>query len=154
MLCLTEKNAEKLRVVPQSALGALLSLCGGLIRIPCYRLMGKQFTFDVSILKHHKLITKGPYSVVRHPAYTGALMILGGIILFHTSPGSLFRESGWLNTNLGRFIFGSIAVIMVTPALFFRYRMEIEDAALKSEFGHDWDEWAMRVPYWLVPGVY
>lgn len=33
-------------------------------------------------------------------------------------------------------------------------RMHAEDGALKKEFGKEWDEYAQRVPYCVLPGVY
>lgn len=33
-------------------------------------------------------------------------------------------------------------------------RMSKEDAALQKTFGDQWDDWARRVPYNLMPGVY
>jgi protein-S-isoprenylcysteine O-methyltransferase Ste14 len=153
LLFLTQ-NADKLRVVPQSALGALLALCGGAVRLACYHSMGKHFTFDVSILDHHKLVTSGPYGIVRHPGYTGALMTLIGLLLFHTSPGSLLRESELLNISLGQISVGLLVVVTLFPSGFLRHRMKMEDAALKNEFGEDWEEWAKKIPYWLVPGIY
>ncbi len=33
-------------------------------------------------------------------------------------------------------------------------RMSTEDAALKKRFGAQWDQWASRVRYMVIPGVY
>jgi len=43
------------------------------------------FTFEMSIRKEHILVTSGPYGVVRHPGYTGALLAIGGMLLLHAS---------------------------------------------------------------------
>jgi protein-S-isoprenylcysteine O-methyltransferase Ste14 len=147
-------NADKLRMTPQATLGALLSLCGALIRLACYHWMGNNFTFDVAIRKHHKLITKGPYGVVRHPAYTGGLVVLMRSLMFHTSPGSFLKESELMNMGLGRISIGLLTIMVMIPLLLLRDRMQREDAALRSEFGKDWDEWVRRVPHWLLPGIY
>lgn len=33
-------------------------------------------------------------------------------------------------------------------------RMKMEDAALRAQFGKEWDDWAKRVPYSVIPGIY
>lgn len=33
-------------------------------------------------------------------------------------------------------------------------RIEREDRALKEEFGEEWDRWAERTPYRLIPYIY
>ena len=33
-------------------------------------------------------------------------------------------------------------------------RMAMEDAALRMNFGREWDDWASRVPYKLIPLIY
>ena len=43
------------------------------------------FTFEMSIRKDHMLITSGPYGVVRHPGYTGFLLVVIGMLLLHAS---------------------------------------------------------------------
>ncbi|KAF9467687.1 hypothetical protein BDZ94DRAFT_1210880 [Collybia nuda] len=151
---LLTQNAGGIKATPLSTIGALLSFFGGAVRLSCYRWMGKHFTFDVSIRDHHKLITTGPYGIVRHPGYTGALMNVLGLVCFHASPGSLLRESEVLGIGLGRVLVGLMVVVMLVPVPFLRHRMRMEDMALKQQFGQDWDEWAERVPYWLIPGIY
>ena len=56
---------------------------GGLIRYKCYRALGTMFTFEMSIRKDHMLVTSGPYSIVRHPGYTGIFLVVIGIFLVH-----------------------------------------------------------------------
>lgn len=81
-------------------------------------------------------------------------MVTGGTCAFHLSPGSLLRESQVLDTNMGQLCVVLVVVLMVIPAALFGYRMPLEDKALRSEFGQEWDEWAKKVPYRLIPGVY
>lgn len=148
------QNADRLRLVPQAAFGALFALLGGAIRAACYRRMGRHFIPDVAIQKHHRLITDGPYNIVRHPGYTSGIMVIGGLCAFYTAPGSFLRESRVLETNLGRFCAGLIIAVILFSILMVRHRVRLEDAALRSEFRREWDEWAKKVPYTLVPGVY
>ena len=48
-----------------------------------YRVIGQLDKPRIQVLDKHKLVTTGPYSRVRHPVYTGAmLMVLGVTLLF------------------------------------------------------------------------
>ncbi|KAF9456002.1 hypothetical protein BDZ94DRAFT_1178689 [Collybia nuda] len=147
-------NANMLRITPHAALGTLLIVSGAAIRAACYRKMGKLFTFDLSIQKQHKLVTSGLYGIVRHPSYTGSLMVTGGTCLFHLSSGSLLRESTLSDTEFGRLCIVFAVAFTLFPLPVVGYRMQLEDNALRSEFGRDWDNWAKEVPYRLIPGVY
>ena len=54
--------------------------------------MGRMFTFEMSIRRDHKLVTSGPYGVVRHPGYTGILLVVSGMLLLHASEVSFLLE--------------------------------------------------------------
>ncbi|KAJ7923243.1 hypothetical protein B0H13DRAFT_1477462, partial [Mycena leptocephala] len=56
---------------PLVAIGTALIANGAILRLFCYRALGQYFTFKTAIARNHKLVTTGPYSIVRHPAYTG-----------------------------------------------------------------------------------
>jgi len=43
---------------------------------------------------------------------------------------------------------------VVFPLYLVLSRMEVEDRALRKRFGREWDEWAGRVRYQVIPGVY
>jgi protein-S-isoprenylcysteine O-methyltransferase Ste14 len=75
--------AEKIQFSSLFLLGTFLTGLGGYIRYSCYRELGRLFTFEMSIRKDHKLVTSGPYSIVRHPGYTGAVLTVVGIICWH-----------------------------------------------------------------------
>ena len=46
-----------------------------------------------------------------------------------------------------------VMLITILPSLLGLWRMPVEDAMMKREFGKDWDEWAKAVPYRLFPGI-
>jgi protein-S-isoprenylcysteine O-methyltransferase Ste14 len=146
-------NADRIRITPFSMFCTLLIVCGTWVRVICYRQLGRKFTFEVSIQKDHRLVTTGPYAIVRHPSYTGVYLVGLGTFFYHSSRGSWFIESGISKTMIGTVVGYVNIVLVITFALSLKNRWEREDRVLKEEFGKQWDEWAKRVPYALVPGI-
>jgi len=147
---------------------------GALLRTWCFRSLGKSFTFELSIQPSHTLVTSGPYSLVRHPSYTGIYLTLLGATIVGLAPGTWLRKR-WLNEvvcllprsssycervtlGLGHFIVYALAcfwLIKVTYALrSTNIRMRIEDMELHKVFGERWEEYAKKVQWKLLPGVY
>ncbi|KAF5389480.1 hypothetical protein D9757_004304 [Collybiopsis confluens] len=139
---------------PVFVLGASLAIVGGCIRYRCYRELGRLFTFEMSIMKEHRLIVSGPYAFVRHPAYTGLLCTLTGIVLIYSASGSWFVEYCALSSPLGLAIATCYLAITVTYMIGLLKRIPREDEALEDRFGPEWRSWAKRVPYRLLWGIY
>ena len=134
-------NTASLRTVSPSFLsGCGLIIAGSIIRLCCYRAMGKLFTFQLALLPEHTLIKHGPYSVVRHPPYT-----VSAFPLVYAGPGSLLYEIG----GAGLFVAG---VCLVARGM--RRRSNTEDRLLSKQFGEEWDRWARRVRWELCPGIF
>ncbi|KZT18359.1 hypothetical protein NEOLEDRAFT_1080424 [Neolentinus lepideus HHB14362 ss-1] len=139
---------------PAFLLGTLLTALGTYIRYTCYRALGTLFTYELSIRKDHALITTGPYAYVRHPSYTAALVAYAGAHVSLLGPGSWLRECGWLETRAGRaglWALGANALFLVA---FIAKRVATEDRTLRAQFGEEWDRWAARVPYRIIPYVF
>ena len=79
------------------------------------------------VLKNKELSTTGPYAFMRHPLYTGNIIILIGLCLIN----------GFFWSFITAFIF-----------LWFYYptAIEYEDRKLKSLFPDTWEEWAFMTP--------
>ena len=138
-----------------AAIGLTSIVLGTWIRLMTYRHLGRFFRFEASIQRDHELIVSGPYSVVRHPSYTGVILVFGGLFPWHLSKGSWIMESGLWNTMLGRLlVVVYFSLLDILPSLFTLARMSKEDKALRNEFGQKWDDWAKRVPYSIFPGIY
>ncbi|EGN92618.1 hypothetical protein SERLA73DRAFT_190798 [Serpula lacrymans var. lacrymans S7.3] len=149
---------QRVQQTPELLIGTCCLLVGNLIRTQCYRALGKMFTFELSIRKTHELVTSGPYSVVRHPSYTGATFAIAGIAFCHLNRGSwlvncsgLFPEDPRSARNVMYLLW---AAHMTVFHVAMRGRMKKEDGMLERAFGQEWRDWAKRVPYWLIPRIY
>ena len=145
------KHPDCIRLTLTTTFAMILVVLGSAIRYWCFRKMGRHFTFHVTLLKDHKLITTGPYNIVRHPSYTGAIFLGVGQVIWYTARGSWVRES---MIKLSWFLIGPIILSTFMAFAYIPRRIVVEDATLKREFGKAWDDWAKTVPYRLFPGVY
>ncbi|KAF9254161.1 hypothetical protein L218DRAFT_841175, partial [Marasmius fiardii PR-910] len=80
-----------------------------------------------------KLITTGPYSIVRCPAYTGAWLSYIGFTMFHLLPGSFIRENNCRRIGHRFWIIGRIGI-----CVFLTIRTVSKDEMMKKEFGKEW----------------
>ncbi|KAH6914445.1 hypothetical protein BKA70DRAFT_1520408 [Coprinopsis sp. MPI-PUGE-AT-0042] len=134
--------------------GAFMAVAGAVGRVLCYRTLGKFFTFEMSIKKDHGLIKTGPYSIVRHPSYTALALNCLGMLLVFVCPGSWTRESGVLNTTLGRLVVSWVCIIYPSITIALLQRLPEEEAALSKISGREWEQWKKEVPYKLIPFIY
>ena len=146
--------AARIQLTPTVLTGLALAIAGAGIRVACFRTLDRFFTFEVTLKEGHQLCTRGPYSVVRHPSYTGWILQTVGIALWALGPGSWAREAGWLDTPAGMVAAGAYLGLQVYTALGMLLRCSKEDALMRKQFGAQWDEWAGRVRYRLIPLVY
>lgn len=50
-------------------------MIGGLTLRTVILLVGPWFTWNVAVQAGQKLVSRGPYRLIRHPSYTGALIV-------------------------------------------------------------------------------
>jgi protein-S-isoprenylcysteine O-methyltransferase len=115
------------------AVGSALMLCGLVVRLWAVRVLGRFFTVDVAIQGGHELVERGPYRVVRHPSYSGLVLLLVG-----------------LACALGSWLSALALLGLVLPAL--GWRMVLEERALRAAFGAQYAAYARRT-WRLVPFV-
>jgi len=142
------------RITPLFVAGSTFIALGGYIRWQCYRTLGRFFTFQLSVRNDHRLVTGGPYSVVRHPSYTGMLCNFLGVALLYARPDSWLIRSGVLQNPVVKagVLFWVGFSMAITTGMF--TRCPKEDKMMQKEFGDEWKEWAGRVKYWMIPGIY
>jgi protein-S-isoprenylcysteine O-methyltransferase Ste14 len=132
--------------------GWIIAVAGYAIRASAFRALGRMFTYQISIMANHKLITSGPYAWVRHPSYTGALANHLGVAICALSHGSWLRQCD-VSVPVG-LSYGAWAAYSIWMSSVFVRRTELEDEMLKQTFGKQWDEWEKDVRYRLLPGIY
>ena len=132
--------------------GFTLTLCGALVRLWSYSALGVHFTFQLSLLKNHKLVTTGPYAYVRHPSYTALILTVTGIFICESSSGSWYMEARAFDSAVGKGI-ALLAGCCVAILFSVVSRAAKEDQLLSENFGQEWKEWRQRVPYRLIPCV-
>jgi protein-S-isoprenylcysteine O-methyltransferase Ste14 len=96
--------------------------------------LGRYFTFNVMTSPTQRVVTTGPYCLLRHPSYTALLLILGGIGLAY---------GNWL----------SVAALFGIPLIGLAYRIRVEEAALSRALGEEYTEFA-RTRKRLIPLVW
>ncbi|OBZ71847.1 putative protein-S-isoprenylcysteine O-methyltransferase [Grifola frondosa] len=147
-------SGSSIRTSRASVIGWALLAGGTLLRLVCYRHLGRFFTFELALHDNHKLVTSGPYSIVRHPSYSGIIAAVAGVVLIQLGAGSWWEALG-----LWRGFWGVacglawVAIWSVIPGSA-AMRTRLEDIVLRREFGQEWEDWAKRTPYRLFPGIY
>ncbi|KAG1855322.1 hypothetical protein DFJ58DRAFT_880803, partial [Suillus subalutaceus] len=143
-------------ITPVFLAGSLSLTVGGVLRLCCISTLGKFWSFPLSVRKEHRIVTSGPYSIVRvrHPSYTGFLLQYVGIVIMHGSQGSWMRQSGILQVPNMKVLAAIVFFMFTTGILTSINRSSVEDKMLQRALGEDWQSWAKKVKYRLLPGVY
>jgi protein-S-isoprenylcysteine O-methyltransferase Ste14 len=91
------------------------------------RTLGEQWSLAARVVEGHKLVTKGLYSIVRNPIYTGMLgmLLATGLAVSH-----------WIG----------IVIAMVIFAIGTFIRVRSEERLLREMFGPEFDAYARKVP--------
>ena len=126
------------------------------IRLRAYTELGTNFTFRVAA--PDKLVTSGVYTHIRHPSYTGLLIVLVAYYLLLIRPrGVLSCWAGVVGEELvgeGRYAYVLPVVgFSVFIALFMVWRVKEEEAVMEREFGEKWRRYRAGTKK-FVPFVY
>jgi protein-S-isoprenylcysteine O-methyltransferase len=121
---------------PRLCFGAALCLFALGIVFRSYSIiyLGRFFTPDVAIAADHRLIDLGPYRFIRHPTYTGLLMIVLGVALSFANVASLL-------------------IVFVPVLACVLWRIRIEEQALTVAFGEEYPIYMRRTKR-LIPFIY
>jgi protein-S-isoprenylcysteine O-methyltransferase Ste14 len=114
------------------ASGVVVGWAGTLLRWWSFVALGRYFTVVVQTSADQPVIDRGPYRFLRHPSYTGLLLMFAGVGLM-----------------IGNWVSAAGAIILVLIALI--HRLRIEERALNAALGDRYREFAASrarlIPY-------
>jgi protein-S-isoprenylcysteine O-methyltransferase Ste14 len=91
--------------------------------------LGAFFRTSVQLLDGQRLVTRGPYRILRHPAYTAGMLVFTGIGL---------ATGNWV----------SLMGAVLSVAIAYAWRIRVEEAALHERFGAEFE--AQRKRTWAI----
>ncbi len=100
-------------------LGTFIFFVGTFTRMYAIKTLGQFFTMEIGIRKNHRIVKDGPYEFVRHPSYTGYLLMILGIGIAYQN---LF----------------SLLLPLAEMILFLSVRIPQEEKMLCHEFGDEY----------------
>ena len=114
-------------------LGIGLMIAGILLRQWSIAVLGRYFSRTVGVQEGQVVVVRGPYRLVRHPAYTGSLLTMVGLG---------FVLQSW----------GAVLVLIAFFGAAFGYRIHVEEAVLTSKLGDEYVAYAKKTKR-LIPYV-
>ena len=106
--------------------GAVLALTGALLAAWAKASLGRFFTPQLGVQADHRLITSGPYAIVRHPIYLGIIDFLLGSALYWNDVALL-----------------GVGLLFIT---YFVAQLRVEERFFARHFGAEWDAYTARTP--------
>jgi protein-S-isoprenylcysteine O-methyltransferase Ste14 len=114
--------------------GAAVGIAGVGLRLWAMLVLGRFFTVTVTIQEDHRVVDSGPYRVLRHPSYTGLLVLFTGFGI---------GLDNWL----------SLLAMVALPLAGILLRIRAEERALSIALGERYTSYAARTDR-LIPGVW
>jgi len=114
--------------------GTLLAVAGAALRVWSVATLGRYFTYVVQVSADQKVVEEGPYRLIRHPSYSGALLMGAGIGL------------------ATRYAYAPLIIVAASLAAYL-IRIFVEERALAQGIGEPYRAY-MRRTRRLVPFVW
>jgi protein-S-isoprenylcysteine O-methyltransferase Ste14 len=111
-----------------------LLIAGVAIRWTAILSLGKAFSSNVAIRHTQTVYRGGLYRLMRHPSYTGMLVVFLAVGV---------QERNWI----------SLLVIMLPTTAALLYRIHVEEIALNDAFGAEYAAYSQQTKR-LIPGIY
>ncbi|PWN90591.1 hypothetical protein FA10DRAFT_267041 [Acaromyces ingoldii] len=126
-------------------LGCLAMLAGGSLRLYCYHTLGHFFTFELAVQVDQKVIQTGPYAYVRHPSYTGILLVALGVAIA-MGPYAPALSGQYRQPML--YLMCLALVLAISAAVL---RINDEERMLKKELKEPYEDYCRKVSCRLIP---
>ena len=113
------------RIVPSAAIrpgaaaftaGLVIMIAGLVLRWWSIKTLGEYFTGRVMVAADQPVVTAGPYRLLRHPSYTGLLLLCAGLGL---------ASANWV----------AVAAMVALPLAAILWRIHAEENALLATLG-------------------
>jgi protein-S-isoprenylcysteine O-methyltransferase Ste14 len=127
-------HAPDLSPIDAERISLVLLLSGLSIRWTAILTLGRSFTANVAIQQQQRVEKSGVFRFIRHPSYTGLLILFTGVGI---------NTRSWVGL--------AIVLVPITAALL--YRIHVEEAALSQAFGEEYRSYC-RSTKRLIPGVF
>lgn len=125
---------ESFRWDQLSSVALVIVVLGLAFRTWSVRELGRFFTWHIMVLPDHRVVRSGPYRIVRHPGYCGAIFMYTFTLLF---------IHAWISAFVAPF---------VLLAAFWR-RIRHEESWLKQYLGKEYEVYCQEVKM-LIPFVW
>jgi len=112
----------------------VLLLTGLMLRCWSVYTLGSFFTVNVAIHREHRLISAGPYALLRHPSYTGLLLELLALGISYQHVVSL-------------------GIVVIPTVIMLLVRIQMEERVLSQHLGQQYSEYQHQT-YALIPYLY
>ncbi len=118
--------------IPVAAAGLLLTIAGVLLAFWARAVLGTNWSGSVTLKKDHELVESGPYAYVRHPIYSGVLLMFLGTAI----------------------VIGTLGGLLGFPLLFLSFWIKLrqEESLMTEHFGELYSAYMARVKA-LIPFV-
>lgn len=114
--------------------GLVIAVAGIIFRLISINYLGLSFSSTVSTYENQKIITTGPYKYIRHPCYTGIIIMSIGFVL---------TAENWPSIII-------LLVIMISTLL---YRVKIEEQYMIIKFGKEYEDY-MKKTKKMIPFLF
>lgn len=111
-----------------------LAVVGLILRLWCYAILDKYFTYNLCIKNDHKLIKEGPYKYLIHPSYTGQVLLTLMSLLF-----------------VRNYPFFTLALLYAVVRL--NHRITAEEKMMQEHFGQEYDNY-VKTRHRFIPFIY
>jgi len=114
--------------------GFSVFLLGYWVRYVSRKQLGEYFNEEISLTNGHQLVKDGIYTHLRHPSYSGILLLGLAIPLICSDYGGILGF-----------------VVLLVPAVL--YRIRVEESFLIEKFGNEYREYCKSTKR-LIPNIY
>jgi protein-S-isoprenylcysteine O-methyltransferase Ste14 len=115
-------------------LGVTLMVVGMALRFWAAKVLGKFYTRTLLTTSDQRIVEEGPYRLLRHPGYSGSLLV-------------------WIGAGLAAANWIIFAIITLVMLISYIYRMRTEETMLAAQFGQVYRDYIQRTRR-IIPFLY